>query len=147
MSKEDVLLKRQGELSKSIGNAITNLNKMGKDNFTRTAVNVRINSLENSWKEFHENHITLVKILASAEEEDEESYFKEDSYATTEQRYLEALTLKTLPTLISRAFLEDTKNGQSFETSLRRKLQQIPVLQMATVCIIWRRMWMEKLLI
>ena len=73
MSEEDVLFKRQGELSKSIGNAITNLNKMDKDNFMRTAVNVRINSLENSWKEFHENHITLLKILASAEEENEES--------------------------------------------------------------------------
>ena len=92
MSEKGVLFKPQGELSKSIGNAITNLNKMGKDNFTRTAVNVRINSLEKPWKEFHENHITLLKILASAEEEDEETDFKDDSYATTEQRYLEALT-------------------------------------------------------
>ena len=92
MSKEDVLFKCQGELSKSIGNAITNLNKIGKDNFTHIAVSVRINSLENFWKEFHENHITLLKISASAEEEDEESYFKEDSYATTEERYLEMLT-------------------------------------------------------
>ena len=71
MNEEGVLFKRQVELSKSIGNAITNLNKMGKDNFTRTAVNVRINSLKKSWKEFHENHITLLNILAGAEEEDE----------------------------------------------------------------------------
>ena len=92
MSAVEALFKRQEELFKSIGNAITNLNKKGKDNFTCTAVNVRINSLEKSWKEFHENHITLLKILASAEKEDEESYFKEDSYVTTKQRYLEALT-------------------------------------------------------
>ena len=92
MSAVETLLKRQEELSKSIGNAITNLNKIGKDMFTRTVMNVRSKSLETSWNEFHENHLQLLNSLVSAEAKDEDSYIDKGSYGETEQQYLEALT-------------------------------------------------------
>ena len=77
------LIDRQLELFKRIGNAVENLNKLGKNNSNCEVLETRFNMLRKNWTNFEDNHMILLsKSVVGSENFD---YYKNDCYGTTEK--------------------------------------------------------------
>ncbi|XP_014206656.1 uncharacterized protein LOC106638121 [Copidosoma floridanum] len=125
-SSADALLTRQENLQNAIKNALANLTKLGTANYSNAVITVRMNSLDTNWKEFKNNHLTLLNLQENLSEQD---YIQNDVYAKTEEFYLNALAtmlslLETYPALILPTAASSSQ-APSAPTSSSRKLPKI----------------------
>ncbi|XP_023245114.1 uncharacterized protein LOC111642836 [Copidosoma floridanum] len=125
-SSADALLARQENLQNAIKNALANLTKLGTANYSNAVITVRMNSLDTNWKEFKNNHLTLLSLQENLSEQD---YIKNDVYAKTEEFYLTALAtmlslLETYPAPILPTAASSSQ-APSAPTSFSRKLPEI----------------------
>ncbi|XP_076280087.1 uncharacterized protein LOC143219483 [Lasioglossum baleicum] len=78
----------------AIERALTNLKKLGKNNWTKSNLRTRIVHLQNQWRKFETGHSHLFATIPS---DDRASipYFLEDHFAATEEVYLDTLSFMT----------------------------------------------------
>ncbi|XP_023245054.1 uncharacterized protein LOC111642813 [Copidosoma floridanum] len=125
-SSADALLARQENLQNATKNALANLTKLGTANYSNAVITVRMDSLDTNWKEFKNNHLTLLSLQENLSEQD---YIKNDVYAKTEEFYLTALAtmlslLETYPAPILPTAASSSQ-APSAPTSSSRKLPEI----------------------
>ncbi|XP_014205427.1 uncharacterized protein LOC106637230 [Copidosoma floridanum] len=99
---------------------------MGTANYSNAVITVRMNSLDTNWKEFKNNHLTLLSLQENLSEQD---YIKNDVYAKTEEFFLTALAtmlslLETYPAPILPT-ASSSSQALSAPTSSLRKLPKI----------------------
>lgn len=90
MTTVEQMIIRQMELKTSIENAPSNLAKKGKANYTSTMLHTRIDNLDKSWIEFHDNHLRMISL--QTDETAKLDYFAQGMYAETEEIYLDGKT-------------------------------------------------------
>ncbi|XP_050685659.1 uncharacterized protein LOC126980084 [Leptidea sinapis] len=82
------LIKSQAELIARLEKSLTNFKKSPKSRVTKSYVETRITILEDLYTEFKNNHRELIQI-ATTEQVDGLSYFKNDDFDTFEELYTE----------------------------------------------------------
>ncbi|XP_076301748.1 uncharacterized protein LOC143219755 [Lasioglossum baleicum] len=78
------------QIQQAIERALTNLKKLGKNNWTKSTLRTRIVHLQEQWRRFENGHSRLFTTIKS-EERAKLPYFKDDQFAATEEVYLDAL--------------------------------------------------------
>ncbi|XP_076660488.1 uncharacterized protein LOC143363841, partial [Halictus rubicundus] len=81
-------------MQQAIGRSLQNLKKLGKSNWTKSVLRTRIVHLQDLWRKFEHGYARLLSIIP-AEERAKNPYFKEDSFAHTEEVYLNSLSFMT----------------------------------------------------
>lgn len=82
------LIKLQEDLKNKIERGLVNYKKSPKDRLTDVYCQTRLETLEQQWKLFTENHIAIIKDGTSGEEHFEQ-YTEEEIYEMTEDIYIE----------------------------------------------------------
>ncbi|XP_076659887.1 uncharacterized protein LOC143363169 [Halictus rubicundus] len=81
-------------MQQAIGRSLQNLKKLGTSNWTKSVLRTRIVHLQDLWRKFEHGYARLLSIIP-AEERAKNPYFKEDSFAHTEEVYLHSLSFMT----------------------------------------------------
>lgn len=79
-------VERQQDLFMRIARTVENVKKLGKENVTRHAIDVRVISMDAHWEKFQQNHDKLV--TARNDETKSHRYFDDDLYSDCEDAYL-----------------------------------------------------------
>ncbi|XP_076278164.1 uncharacterized protein LOC143208030 [Lasioglossum baleicum] len=118
----------------SIERAVANLKKLGKNNWTPTLLQIRIDHLKFQWSRFVAGYTQLL-VAITPEERAKLPYFRENHFAATAKAYLDAITfMRTqLNELTSDAVVSETQ-GAKCQTPSQPRPKVFSLLQLLESC-------------